>query len=281
MKQLKQTIFLCFALLLAVLMTSCSTAATPAPTAVPPSPTPLALPTTLPATIAPQPAATTAQTTTSSGELTGAALFQVSCAACHGADRAGTKFTKENQTIEVPSLAWTDLSTTYQAQPSRGSVADQVALSITKGQDETGSDLNDLMPRWSSLSQAQVDSLVQFLQTANTTTGTPTLTPEAMALQGEQLYQAACAACHGADGAGKTFTKENQTITTPSLSWSELTKTYSADPSRGSVADQVALSITKGQDETGSDLNSMMPRWSFLSQAQVDSLVQYMQTKFK
>ena len=50
---------------------------------------------------------------------------------------------------------------------------------------------------------------------------------------------------------------------------------------RGNVADQVALSIVKGQDETGADLNAMMPRWSFLSKAQVDSLVQYLQTTFK
>lgn len=279
MKQLKRTIPL---FLLVTLIAACAPASTPTPAAVPASPTPLTLPTAAPATTAPQPAATTAQTTTTSSELTGAALFQLSCATCHGADRLGQKFTKEDQTIETPSLAWDELTKTYSADPSRGSVVDQVALSIIKGQDETGADLNDMMPRWSSLSQTQIDSLVQYLQTAGTTTlAQATLTPAGTNLQGEQLYLAACAACHGTDGAGKTFTKENQKIETPSLSWSELTKTYSADSSRGSVADQVALSIVKGQDETGADLNTMMPHWSFLSQAQVDSLIQYLQTAFK
>jgi len=32
----------------------------------------------------------------------------------------------------------------------------------------------------------------------------------------------------------------------------------------------------EGKDETDAQLNTMMPRWSFLSQAQVDSLVQYL-----
>lgn len=285
MKQLKRNIFLSTALLLVMLVAACAPASTPtsAPTDVPASPTPLTLPTVVPATTAPQPTAANAssQTTTTGGELTGAALFQVSCASCHGADGAGNKFTKDNQTINTPSLAWGELTKTYSADPSRGSAADQVALSIVKGQDETGADLNDMMPRWSSLSKAQVDSLVQYLQAPDATLASATLTPDGIALQGEQLYTAACAACHGADGAGKTFDKENQKIETPSLSWAELTKTYSADPSRGSVADQVAISIVKGQDETGADLNTMMPRWSFLSKAQVDSLVQYLQTTFK
>lgn len=194
----------------------------------------------------------------------------------------GNTFDQGGQKIAVPALTWSDLNTTYQTQPSRGSVADQLALTITKGQDETGSDLNAMMPHWSTLSQAQVDSLVQYLQTAGTTTGAaPTLTPEAASLNGEQLYLAACAACHGSDGAGKTFEVDSNSITTASLKWADLTQTYSADPSRGSVAQQVALSITKGQDETGGDLNTMMPRWSSLSQAQLDSLVQYIQTTFK
>jgi mono/diheme cytochrome c family protein len=284
MMQLKRITPLYFALLLAMLAAACAPASTPtlAPTDVPASPTPLTLPTTAaPATTAPQPVATTAQTTTTGSELTGAALFQVSCASCHGADAAGNKFTKDDQTIDTPSLAWSELSQTYAADPSRGSVADQVALSIVKGQDETGADLNDMMPRWSSLSQTQIDSLVQYLQKPDATLASATLTPDGMALQGEQLYVAACAACHGADGAGKTFTKDGQNITTPSIKWADLTKTYSTDPSRGSVADQVALSIVKGQDETGADLNAMMPRWTFLSKAQVDSLVQYLQTAFK
>ncbi len=188
----------------------------------------------------------------------------------------------DGQKIDVPALAWSDLSSMYATDPSRGSVADQFGLAVTKGQDETGEDLNPMMPRWSSLSQAQVDSLVLYFQTADTTAGAaPTLTPAATSLMGEQLYQASCAACHGADGAGKTFEVDGSKITTPSLHWSELSQTYATDPSRGSVADQVALSITKGQDESGDDLNPMMPRWSFLSQDQVNSLIQYLQSTFQ
>jgi mono/diheme cytochrome c family protein len=209
-------------------------------------------------------------------------LYQLSCAACHGADLKGSNFELDGQKISVPALGWDDLTTTYSADPSRGTVAQQVGISITKGQDEKGGDLNAMMPRWSTLSQTQVDSLVQYLQAGGTSGGAaPTPEPAAMNLSGADLYVAACAACHGADAAGKTLEKDNNKITTPSLHWGDLTTTYSADPSRGTVAQQVAISISKGQDEKGGDLNAMMPRWSNLSQAQVDSLVQYLQTTFK
>ena len=289
MNRLKRNTPLCFALVLTMLVAACAPAPTPTPepTVVPVTPTPLELPTSVPATEPPAATAAAAPTTTapaptSGGEVSDASLFQLSCAACHGADASGVTFTKEDQSISTPSLGWTDLTQTYSKDPTRGSVADQVALSITKGQDETGADLNTMMPRWSDLSKTQVDSLVQFIQKVVKGSTAPTsLSPEASALQGEQLYKTACAACHGKDGAGITFTKEDHSITTPSLSWAELTKTYSADPSRGTVADQVALSIVKGQDETGGDLNTMMPRWTIISKAQVDSLVQYLQTTFK
>lgn len=281
MNQLKRKIPLYFVLVLTMLVAACAPAPTPTPepTAVPVTPTPLELPTAVPATDLP---ATTAPAPAPSGEVTGASLFQLSCAACHGADAAGVTFTKDDQSISTPSLSWTDLTQTYSKDPSRGTVADQVVLSITKGQDETGADLNTMMPRWAILSKTQVDSLVQFIQTGVKGSAAPTsLSGEASALQGEQLFKTACVACHGADGAGITFTKEDHSITTPSLSWTELTKTYSKDPSRGTVADQVALSIVKGQDETGGDLNTMMPRWTILSKDQVNSLVQYLQSAFK
>ncbi len=281
MRSTKHTLLLFCMAGLAAVAAACGTAATPAPTEVPATPTPLALPT----AAVPQPAAATAApgvsaSTGSSTDLMGADLFQVSCAACHGADRSGSNFEVDGQKISAPALGWDDLSTTYATDPSRGTVEAQLALAITQGKGETGDDLDPMMPRWSSLSQAQVDSLIAYLKTPPTS-GAPSLSPAAMNLTGQQLYEAACAACHGADGAGKTFTSDGNTITTPSLSWSELTQTYSANPSRGDVAQQVALSITKGQDETGGDLNPMMPHWSFLSQAQVDSLVQYLQNAFK
>jgi mono/diheme cytochrome c family protein len=263
------------ALLSLVLAGACAPAATPVPTEVPPTPTALQMPTAEPATAAPTANA-------AGGEVTGASLYQLSCAACHGADMKGSTFELDGQKIAVPALAWDDLSATFQTQPERGNLATQLGLAITKGQDETGADLNAMMPRWSSFSQAQVDSLVQDIQTASTAGGAvPALEPVAMNLSGAQLYTASCASCHGDDGAGKTLEMDSNKITTPSLHWGDLTQTFSADASRGTVAQQVAVAIIKGQDETGSDLNAMMPHWSSLSQAQVDSLVQYLQTTFK
>ncbi len=267
-------------MLLAVLAAACTSAPAPAPTAVPSTPTPLQMPVVAQSTSArPTIAATAPPAEAGSGEVTGASLFQISCAACHGQDRAGNTFDMDGQKISVPALTWDDLNSTYSTDPSRGTVEQQVALGITKGQDETGGDLNAMMPHWSSLSQAQVDSLVQFLQSGDTA-GSATLSPAAMNLQGQQLYEAACAACHGADAAGKTFEVDGNKIDTPSLHWSDLSQTYSTDPSRGTVEQQVALGISKGQDETGGDLNAMMPHWSSLSQAQVDSLVNYLKTAF-
>lgn len=268
--------------LLPVLAAACATPPTDVPTEVPPNPTALQLPAAAPTTAAPATSAPASAPVASSGaEVTGASLYQVSCAACHGADLKGSKFEQDGQTISVPALGWDDLNSMYQTQPSRGSVAAQLGVAITKGQNETGADLDALMPRWSTLSQPQVDSLVLYLQAGGTAGAAPTLTPAAMNLSAADLYVAACAACHGADAAGKTLEKDNNKITTPSLHWSELTQTYSANPSRGTVAEQLALSITKGQDETGADLGTLMPRWSFLSQGQVDSLVLYLQTTFK
>lgn len=274
-------ILLCLAGL-AALATACGTSTPEAPTAAPATPTALQMPTSAAANQAPTTAAAPAPaSSSSSSELMGADLYQVSCAACHGSDRAGSNFEMDGQKIAVPALAWDDLSTTYQTDPSRGSVEAQLALAITQGKSESGEDLTSVMPRWSSLSQAQVDSLIQLLKTAPAAGATASISPEAQNLMGEQLYQAACAACHGTDGAGKTLESDGNKIDTPSLHWTDLTQTYAANPSRGDVAQQTALAITKGQDEKGEDLNSMMPRWTFLTQAQVDSLVQYLQTTFK
>jgi len=215
-------------------------------------------------------------------ELTGAALYQFSCAACHGKDLTGSTFELAGQTIKVPGLAWENLNRRFKSDPSRGSVPEQVALAITKGQDGGGGEMNAMMPRWSTLSQTQIDSLIQYIQAADpTSSAIPSLEPSATNLMGQQLFMTSCAACHGMDGAGKTFEKDGNTIRTPSLHWSELSSTFARDPSRGSAPEQVALAITTGKDETGAELNAMMPRWSFLSQAQVESLVQYLQTGFK
>src|SRR5512146_1612614 len=213
----RQTLSKLCLMLVAALAAACGTSPAAAPTAVPPSPTPLTVAAVAQSSSSSADAAPTAAAVgaPASGEVNGAALFELSCAACHGQNHAGTTFDMDGQKIDVPSLAWSDLSSTYAADPSRGTVEQQVALGITKGQDETGGDLNAMMPRWSSLSQAQVDSLVQFLKTADTSSAeAPTLTPEAANLTGEQLYAAACAACHGDDAAGKTFEMDGNKIDT-------------------------------------------------------------------
>lgn len=106
-------------------------------------------------------------------------------------------------------------------------------------------------------------------------------TPAPVQPMGKQLYDLSCAGCHGVTGQGNTFSRKGQTIKVPALSWSDLSKTYSKNPSRGTVDQQVSLAITKGEDEEGKPLNPMMPRWSSLSKAQVDSLVSYLKTTFK
>lgn len=254
------------------------------PTNIPSSPTPLPLPSALPPIIS-EPTATTtgkmeipAMTT----DVTGVSLYRLSCAACHGEDRAGKTFEDGNQSISIPALAWDDLNSMYATQPSRGSVTDQLALAITKGQDEEGEEMDPMMPRWSSLSQAQVTSLIEYLRTSGSASVVESaLSPAAMNLMGGQLYVTACAACHGIDGAGKTFERQGNTILIPALHWGELNGMYSENPSRGSVTDQLSLAITKGLDETGADMGSVMPRWSFLSQSQVDSLLAYLQMAYK
>src|SRR5690349_411736 len=182
-----------------------------------------------------------------SADLTGASLYKFSCAACHGPDHAGSTFEVTGQTIKVPALDWTDLNKLYTADRSRGTVPEQVALAITKGQDGGGGEMNAMMPRWSNLSQTQIDSLIQYIQADPTTSAVPSLEPAATNLMGEQLFMTSCAACHGTDGAGKTFDKDGNTIRTPSLHWNELRTTFSRDPSRGSVPEQVAAAITTGK----------------------------------
>ncbi len=96
---------------------------------------------------------------------TGKQLYDLSCASCHGVTGQGNTFSRKGQTIKVPALSWSDLSQAYATVPSRGSVEKQVSEAISKGLDEKGEALNPMMPRWASLSKAQVDSLVNYVKT--------------------------------------------------------------------------------------------------------------------
>ena len=280
MKSIQRSLPISILLLVSILVAACA-APNVAPTEnVSPSPTPLSMPGAMSTMMENSSSSDMMNMPATNPDLNGASLYQLSCSACHGPDRAGSTFDVDEQTLEVPALTWDDLNDMYSENPSRGNVYDQLVLAITKGQDESGDEMPAMMPRWSSLSQGQVDSLIEFIQTGGTTDNVE-LSSAATNLEGEQLYVTACAACHGINGEGKTFEDEGNTIKTPALSWSELNDMYSENPNRGSVEDQLVLAITKGQDESGEDMPAMMPHWSFLSQEQVDSLIQYIQETFK
>ena len=283
MKLIQRSLPISILALVSMLVTACAAPPNVAPANnVAPSPTPLSMPGGMGSTEPAGNASSAVEMPATSADLTGASLYEFSCSACHGEDRAGSTFEDAGQTIKVPELTWDDLNKMYSSDPSRGSVPDQLAIAITKGQNEDGEEMNAMMPRWSSLTQRQVDSLIQFVQTTSSPAALESnLSPAATNLKGEQLYVTACAACHGIDGEGKTFESEGNTIKTPVLSWADLNDMYSANPDRGSIPDQLAIAITKGQNEDGEDMSTMMPRWSFLSQEQVDSLIQYIQSTFK
>lgn len=92
-------------------------------------------------------------------------------------------------------------------------------------------------------------------------------------LPGEQLFQVACASCHGTTGYGRVFTMDKQTIKTPNIRYAALAKMYTKN-----FDQQARTAITKGLDETGQPLNPMMPRWTFLSPADVNKIIAYLKT---
>src|SRR5512143_1706916 len=141
MKSIQHSLFI-LGLLLVLLAAACVPPPNVSTANVSPSPTPLPLPSAMATEAATAaPASGSVEIPATSADLTGASLFQLSCSACHGQNRAGSIFEVDGQTIKVPALAWDDLNNTYATDSSRGSVPDQVALAITKGQDESGDDL--------------------------------------------------------------------------------------------------------------------------------------------
>lgn len=287
-KSIYWTMLFVSALALLLGAAACAPAPTPTPvppTAVPPTPIPPPPTATTAPTAAPTAAPPAAPTTAAQAKpastgtmIAGAELYTLACSACHGVDRGGSKFTRKGQTISVPDLQWDGLQKMYSTKPDRGTVEQQLVLAITKGQDESGDQFNDMMPRWTSLSSDQANSLVQYLKTAGSQSAPSTLTGSASQLMGQDLFELSCAACHGNNAQGSKLTRKGQTISVPALQWADLAKMYSTDPSRGSVEQQLVLAITKGQDEGGDPFNAMMPRWTVLSQDQVNSLIDYLKT---
>jgi cytochrome c1 len=93
------------------------------------------------------------------GAAAGQVMFDQSCASCHGAAGVGTKFTVDNQTIEVPAVTFAELDALYHDK------FDTMAIdTITKGLDEEGQPLNRMMPRWTIFSDQQLADLVTYLK---------------------------------------------------------------------------------------------------------------------
>jgi mono/diheme cytochrome c family protein len=103
------------------------------------------------------PAASSAPVLT--GAAAGQVMFEQSCVSCHGVGGVGSKFTKDNNTIEVPSITFKDLSDTYKDK------YDTLVLDgIVKGLDETGAPINRMMPRWTIFSDTQLGQIVAYLK---------------------------------------------------------------------------------------------------------------------
>ena len=85
---------------------------------------------------------------------------------------------------------------------------------------------------------------------------------------GQGVYQANCAVCHGADGAGG---KAIGTATSADLRAKAMADAYRGDTSL------IKRAILTGKDQDNNDLDAAMPRWTGkLSDADVNALIQYL-----
>ncbi|MDP2731130.1 MAG: c-type cytochrome [Dehalococcoidales bacterium] len=138
-----------------------------------------------------------------------------------------------------------------------------------------------IMPAWSSedggpLKEHQINDLVSFIK--NWEGVSETLTPSeptppsgtGTAATGKQLYDANCAACHGADGSGGLKIGE---ATAADVRFATLNDIYGGD---WPIAKRAVLD---GKDEDGEELEAAMPRWrGRLSDENVDAIIDYLQT---
>jgi cbb3-type cytochrome c oxidase subunit III len=117
-------------------------------------------------------------------------LYAENCAACHGADLGGTSL--------APSLTTPDLLS-QSDEAIRLTINEGVPTTLMAGwssvlTDEEVDELIGLMRRWEEVRQAGIEMPVVEAAPVEST-------PEMIA-QGEQLYNVACQACHGADAYG-------------------------------------------------------------------------------
>jgi mono/diheme cytochrome c family protein len=97
---------------------------------------------------------------TLTGAAAGQVIYERSCSSCHGVGGVGSKFSMDNNTIEVPAITFADLSDMY------GDQFDSMAkTAITEGLDEEGQPLNKMMPRWTIFSDQELTDLTAYLKT--------------------------------------------------------------------------------------------------------------------
>ncbi len=98
----------------------------------------------------------------------------------------------------------------------------------------------------------------------------PSQTAAVSTAAGQQVYQANCSVCHGADGAGG---KQIGTATSADLRVNALNEAYHGDTSL------IKRAILTGKDQDNNDLDAAMPRWTGkLSDADLTALIQYLPT---
>lgn len=77
-----------------------------------------------------------------------------------------------------------------------------------------------------------------------------------------------CASCHGPDGWGGTIGMMRGSITTPDIR-------YDALKDEGFDEDAIAEAIVDGRDESGEQLDALMPRWK-MSDTEVSAVIEYL-----
>ena len=137
-------------------------------------------------------------------------IYQNNCAVCHGANAQGG--------YGFPNL--TDGDWLYGGEP------DNIVTSLVRGR-------NGLMPSWQQLGANNIENVTQYVLALSDLDH-----EEERASQGQPIYAASCAACHGAEGLG------NQALGAPNLTndiW-----LYQA-PGQ-SVADSVRQTLRNGRN---------------------------------
>jgi len=173
---------------------------------------------------------------TPSAALAGRPLYEQDCAWCHGTEGEGTP--------RGPDL--------------RGSGAASVDFMLRTGRMPVASVVRQPQRTTPAYTQLEIEQLDAFVASLGTGPPIPTVDPQAGSLsEGEQLYQANCAACHSSTGVGGALTNGLQA---PGLQQSTPTE----------IAEAVRIG---GQGVATGNMPKFGPE--VLDQHQLDSVVRY------